>query len=283
MILARRPASRDGERARNPVIPILGLTWLVAGCAAASEGRLEYREDFQRRFDEAGVQGVFVTYEPSEDRYLANDFERMETAFIPASTYKIFNALVALETGVLEDETVTLPWDGVDRGWSMWNRDHDLRSAVQHSAVWFFQEVARRVGEERMQAHLDRAGYGNGDLSGGIDRFWLDGGLRISPHEQVQFLHRLQRGELPFSTRTMDLVREILVIEETDSFVLRAKTGWGVSSSPQVGWFVGYVQRGSKTLFFAMNLDIVEEQDAAARVAVTRRILGDLGAIGPDG
>ena len=256
---------------------VIGL--LLTGCGARTNESWVHRADFERHFDQAGVTGVFLAYEPHTGNFLTNDAERARTAFIPASTYKIFNSLVALETGVLADEHFTLTWDGIDRGWSEWNQDHDMRSAIKYSAVWFYQEVARRIGAERMQHHVDAAGYGNRDISGGIDQFWLEGGLRISPYEQINFLRRLYDGDLPFSPRTMDIVKDVLLFEKTETYTLRAKTGWGSRFSPQVGWFVGYVERDPKPLFFALNLDIVEEQDAEARIAITRRILGDLGML----
>jgi beta-lactamase class D len=238
-----------------------------------------HRPDFEQRFEEAGVTGVFLVFEPHTGSFLTNDAERARAAFIPASTYKIFNSLVALETGVLADEQSIIPWDGTDRGWSKWNQDHDLRSAIKYSAVWFYQEVARRIGAERMQHYVDAADYGNREISGGIDLFWLEGGLRISPYEQIRFLRRLHDGDLPFSQRTMDTVKDILIFEETETYTLRAKTGWGAHSTPQVGWFVGYVERESEPLFFALNLDIVENEDSEARIVICRRILGDLGAL----
>ncbi len=251
----------------------------VTGCGARKNESWVQREDFERRFEEAGVSGVFLAYEPHTGRFLTNDAERARAAFIPASTYKIFNSLVALETGVLDDEHSTLYWDGIDRGGSKWNQDHDLRSAIKYSAVWFYQEVARQIGAERMQYYIDAAGYGNRDISGGIDLFWLEGGLRISPYEQIYFLRRLYDGDLPFSQRTMDIVKDVLLFEATETYTLRAKTGWGVRFSPQVGWFVGYVERDPEPIFFALNLDIVENEDSKARIAIARRILGDLGVL----
>src|SRR5690606_25194157 len=119
---------------------------------------------------------------------------------------------------------------------------HTLRTALPASVVWYYQELARRIGAERMQAYLDRFEYGNRDISGGIDRFWLDGGLAISPVEQVRFLERLYRGELGVSEETTALVKELLVLEETPTFRLSGKTGWaglGTEGAQEVGWLVG--------------------------------------------
>ncbi|MCB1718370.1 MAG: class D beta-lactamase, partial [Candidatus Competibacteraceae bacterium] len=121
-----------------------------------------------------------------------------EQGFLPASTFKILNSLIALEVGAVADVDEELAWDGVDRGWTEWNRDHSMRTAIRVSAVWFYQELARRVGAERMRELVAKAGYGNRDVAGAIDTFWLDGAIRITPREQVAFLERLYRGDLPF-------------------------------------------------------------------------------------
>src|SRR5690606_21044420 len=139
-----------------------------------------------------------------------------DSGFIPASTFKIFNSLVALEAGAVASEEEVLEWDGVERGWDAWDQDHSMRSAIRVSAVWFYQELARRIGETRMQQYLREVRYGNQTMDGAIDDFWLSGGLRITPLEQVDFLVRLARNDLPFSDRTMAILRDILILEEGD-------------------------------------------------------------------
>lgn len=156
-----------------------------------------------------------------------------------------------------------------------WNRDHDLRSAFKVSAVWFYQELARRIGRERMQRHIDAVGYGNKDLDGGIDMFWLTGDLRITPKEQIDFLVRLHRNDLPFSQRTLDIVKDIMIFENAGEHVLRGKTG----QAGKVGWFVGYIERDGNVYFFANSMDILRPEDREARIQITRNILRDLDLI----
>jgi len=158
-----------------------------------------------------------------------------------------------------------------------WNKDHDLQSAFKHSAVWFYQEMARRIGPERMQRYINEIAYGNRDIGGGIDRFWLDGNLRITAREQVDFLVKLYGDQLPFSQRTIKIVKDIAIAEKTDSYTLRAKTGW----AKEIGWWVGYVERGDQPYFFAMNIDIKKDDDLPARMAVTRNILREMKILEP--
>ena len=184
-----------------------------------------------------------------------------------------------METGTLPDVETLHPWDSVTRFIPEWNRDQNLRSGIKYSAVWFYQEMARRVGQERMQMWVDSLGYGNQDISGGIDRFWLDGGLRITAHEQIAFLRRLKDDQLPFSQRNIDMVKDILINEQTDEYVLRAKTGWSIRTEPNVGWWVGWVERKEGNWFFAINIDMDEEGEEDARKIVVRKVLKSLGVL----
>ncbi len=144
---------------------------LLAGTSASQS-----THDFSKYFDEYNVKGSFLLYDQNKDEYIYYDSARCNTQFIPASTFKIFNSLVSLETGVIADENEIIKWDSIESN-KEWNRDHNMRSAIKYSVVWFYQELARRVGEERMQYYIDTVGYGNRDISGGIDRFWLVGGV----------------------------------------------------------------------------------------------------------
>jgi len=171
----------------------------------------------------------------------------------PCSTFKIPNSLVGLETGVIADENAVLPWDGVKRSRAEWNRDHTLASAIKVSAVWYYQELARRVGTERMQKLVSGIPYGNADISSGIDVFWLGRSLRISPDEQVAFLERLRLSRLPFSERSQQIVRSILVQESSGPIVYRGKTGsCGAGGSTGHGWWVGWVEKDGRATVFAM-------------------------------
>lgn len=245
----------------------------------SAEAIREERPDFGKFFADAGVEGTFLLYDVQKNTDLVWNPERGATSFIPASTFKIFNSLVALETGVIEDADDTIAWDGVEREIPDWNRTHDLRSAIKHSVVWYYQEIARRVGQERMQHYIDTVGYGNRNIGGGIDRFWLDGDLRISAEEQVNFLVRLRNNDLPFSQRTMDIVRDIMTLKRTDNYIYRGKTGWAIRDGSDVGWFVGYLQRGDSTWVFAMNIGMKGEEDIAKRKGITWQILHSLGLV----
>ena len=152
---------------------------------------LTEQRPWRHLFDAKGVQGTFVLHEPVGERWLVHDARRARERFLPHATFDIATALVGLETGALNDELEVFRWDGRPKPVALWERDHDLASGMAFGVAWMFQEIARRVGRARMREWLDRLEYGNRDTGGGIDHFWLQGGLRISAVEQVRFLHRL--------------------------------------------------------------------------------------------
>lgn len=253
-------------------IIVLFLTFLQIS------GHFEER-DFQTAFHEFGVDGSFLLYDLHADKYLMFNPGQIDTPFLPASTFKIFNSLVSLETGAIPDENAVIKWDGVVREIENWNHDTDLKDAFKNSTVWFYQELARRVGAGRMKKWLDDVGYGNADTSGGVDRFWLTGGLRITPREQIGFLVRLYKEDIPFSTRTIETVKRIMIAEEFPAYVLRAKTGWTQQNGQNIGWYVGYLERDRNVYFFATCIQCETDANgrfAESRVRITRNILHEL-------
>ncbi|MGP1665846.1 MAG: penicillin-binding transpeptidase domain-containing protein, partial [Rhodanobacter sp.] len=208
-------------------------------------------------------------------------------------------ALVALDTGAVTDEYEVIRWDGKPRGIEsglipQWNRDQTLASGLRYSTVWLYQILARRAGAAKMQQWIDRVDYGNRDIGGGIDQFWLTGKLRISAREQIDFLRRLADGQLPFSARAQEAVRRISVIESAPHYVMHAKTGWAGSRTRQdpagkagsdIGWYVGWLEADGRRWFFALNIDMRQPADQANRSALVRQALVQLGAlpIGHDG
>lgn len=242
--------------------------------------KIEERKDLKKFFEEYKHIGCFVLYDLKKDLYLKYNPEISATRFIPASTFKIFNSLVGLETGAVKDENEIMKWDGEKRTYNMWNQDQDMVSAFKYSAVWYYQELARRIGEEKMQHYIKLNHYGNEDISGGIDRFWLDGGLKISADEQIEFLKKIYKNEVKFSQRSIDILKRIMVYEQTDKYVIRAKTGWALRVKEQVGWFVGYVEKEDNVYFFALIIQTPNpEEGFVSRKEISFKILKELGVL----
>ena len=205
------------------------------------------------------------------------DVARAKQAFPPASTFKIANSLIALETGAVRDVDEVIPYGGKPQPFPQWERDMSMREAIAVSNVPVYQEVARRVGLERMDEWVRELGYGNGEIGEVVDRFWLDGPLEINAFEQARFVAMLARGELRVSERSRAMVREILKLEERDGALLYGKTGWATSEEPDVGWWVGWVERGGKVYAFALNMDMATEAEAPKRQQIAKALLAELG------
>ena len=233
--------------------------------------------------------GAFVLYDLKHDRYLRHNEARCRERFSPFSTFKIPNSLIGLDSGVITDAEFRIKWDAKkypahDQDtlpFSAWWQDQTLRTALKRSVVWYYRELALRVGERRMKEYVQRLHYGNEDASGPVNNFWLNSSLKISADEQVDFLRRFYKEELPVSKRSISIVREILTLEETPEYKLSGKTGGGPLGEERfLGWFVGYVETKENTYFFATEIEgptYVSIRDE--RIALTKRILAGLGYI----
>ncbi|MDQ1142714.1 class D beta-lactamase [Pedobacter agri] len=238
------------------------------------------RNDFKKIYDKYNVQGSFVIYNKNKDEYTYYNKEQTIRPFTPASTFKICNTLISLNSKVIDDEDVVIKWDGKQRQNPAWNHDTDMRDAFKNSTVWFYQELARRVGEKRMKAYLEKANYGNHDISGGIDAFWLTGGLRITPQQQIDFLRKLQSDKLPFSKSSMDILRDIMIVDNKQEYIIRAKTGSGKQDGVYIGWYVGYVTTKDNIFYFVNCIQTKEKNDNFnnARIEISNIILDEIGA-----
>ncbi len=240
---------------------------------------VEIRDDFTKYYERLNVEGSFLLYHQNTDALVGVNGKQFNQPFIPASTFKICNALIGLELGILKDEHHVFKWDSIKRQNPVWNKDMDLTEAFRTSCVWYFQELARKVGSKRYKKWLDKLPYGNADTSGGIDRFWLTGGLRISPEQQIDFLVKLNRNQLPFAFRNIDIVKNLMVMEQTPDYILRSKTGWGLQDSTEVGWYIGILEFREHIYYFVNCIQSKSNSNpdfAKARVEITRSIFTDL-------
>jgi beta-lactamase class D len=268
---------------RRHALALLAAAAIVPRALAnVAPQRSEIRDSLAKYFVDEGTVGTFVGYKTDDYLIIASDKDRSGQAFLPASTFKIPNSLIALETGVVGDpDKDVFKWDGVKRSIEAWNQDHTLRSAIAASVVPVYQEIARRIGQERMQKYVDLFEYGNRKLGGGIDQFWLTGELRIDPVQQIDFVDRLRRGVLPVGKRSQDLVRDILPVTKAGDATIHTKTGLlgAELGKPSLGWVVGWAEKGSAQTVFALNMDIREPRHVASRMKLAQQCLTDIGAI----
>jgi beta-lactamase class D len=279
------PERRTRLSALRAVLLLVAVAALLL--PAAAPARTELRPDLARHFAAAGTTGTMVIREARGDTIVVGA-RRSRLPYLPSSTFKIPNALIAIERGVASGAEQAYPGpnpnflvDGAPLLPAACEGDLTLASALTNSCIPIFQRIARRIGLPAYERAVRALRYGNRRVDGApLDRFWLEGPFGISAHEQVGFLDRLRRLRLPASKRALRAVGDMLVAERRDGFVLRVKTGYVFTTAPRVGWWVGWVERGRRAWTFALNLDMTRPEHFAARAEVGRAILGEVGALG---
>jgi beta-lactamase class D len=239
---------------------LLALVVLLASC---STNNITQEDSLKKYFDENKVIGCFGFFDNGQGQFsVYNMLRYRDSAYLPASTFKIFNSLVALGTGRIFSDTVVVPWDGVVRtgphGDTMqqWNKSMDMREAFAVSNVGFYQEMARRIGRDTMQKMLDSIGYGNKKIGNKIDMFWLDNSLKITPDEQLGLVKRLYFRQLAFQNREQEIVKDLMIREKNDKYILAYKSGWGkTEQGNQLGWLVGWIEENKHPYFFVLNVE----------------------------
>lgn len=251
------------------------VTLLCLVVSLTSLSARSYREapELARFFRDKGVQGTFALLDPTIDTVIVSNEARAKQRFTPASTFKIANSLLGLDTAAVKSVDEVLPYGGEPQRFKTWERDMNLRDAIKASNVPIYQELARRIGLERMRAGVKKLGYGNMEIGDVVDRFWLDGPLAISAVEQTEFLGRMVEGKLPLSAEVVGAVKEITLLEKTGSYALHGKTGWVFDTKQQIGWWVGWVERDGKFYPFALNIDMAGDEDAGKRIPIGRDCL----------
>jgi beta-lactamase class D len=224
-------------------------------------------------FARKGVSGTMVISSLYNGKSYIYNSARANNRYPVASTFKIFNTLISLEEKAVSGKDDLLKWDGHVYDFPDWNRDQTLESAFRSSCVWFYQELARRVGAETYRAYVGRSAYGELREPFEVTSFWLDGSLRISANEQVEFLRKVYLRTLPFNSSSYETLRQVMLAEKTPNWSLWAKTGWAAGNTPQIGWYVGYVETAGDVWFFATNIDIRTANDLPLRQSLTREAL----------
>ncbi|MDX2369657.1 MAG: penicillin-binding transpeptidase domain-containing protein [Colwellia sp.] len=194
-------------------------------------------------------------------QYNVNDQE----SFIPASTFKIPNTLIILEEGIIKDPFEVIKWDGKEREYAPWNKDQTLKTAFQYSCVWCYQRYALKVGDKKYHEYLRKFDYGNLLTGNDVERFWLDGKLRISVNDQISFLRKVHAEDLPIQKNHIQTLKRIMVSEDNEDYKIWSKTGW----SGKDGWYVGYLVTDGQTWFFANHIEINENSDLEFRKKLT--------------
>jgi len=246
---------------------------------SCSPSKMKIQNKYKIYFEDIKAEGAIIIYDMNKDFTTLYNKDMAGEGLLPSSTFKIYNALIGLESGVIPDKDYIIKWDGINYSSPEWNKDNTLETAINNSVTWYYQELARKVGNKKMDMYIKKLEYGNMDISEGIDTFWLEGDLRISAEEQLNLLIKLYKNELPFSKRAQDIVKEIIIIEKTPNYILRGKTGH-VMRLPDIYYslFVGYLEQNNNIYFFAASLKKLKDdfKDFGEALEVTVKILKDM-------
>jgi beta-lactamase class D len=247
---------------------------LILNSFVASAQRITER-DLQKYFDEHNLQGSFLLLDAQAKQYTAYNLKRCRQGFLPASTFKIPNTLIGLETGAVRDTSEIFRWDGVTRTISAaWNQDMTLATALRVSCVPCYQQLARRIGAARYNQWLPKLQYGRMVVTPAtVDMFWLEGPSRITQFEEIDFLQRLERNQLPVARQHQETVKALLVLGRGANWTLHGKTGWTSSKDYNNGWFVGWLEQNGKPYFFALNVEPKNNGPATEAFIKGRRAL----------
>lgn len=230
-------------------------------------------------FENIQTTGVLITYDGKNFQKYGNDLSRVDQRYIPASTFKMLNALIGIQHHKTSPNEV-FKWDGQKRAFRSWEKDLTLAEAMQASAVPVYQELARRIGLKLMASEVKRVGYGNQNIGTQVDNFWLVGPLEITPVEEVKFAYALAKQQLPFDPSTQQQVRDMLLIENVQGTRIYAKSGWGMDVNPQVGWWTGWVEQpNGQVTAFSLNMEMKKAEHADARKAIVYQALQQLGLL----
>ncbi len=262
------------------IVRISYFLFLISFFISCSSNNIQTDDGLQKYFDQYHVTGTFGMYDNGHAQFKIYNLKRFtDSAYLPASTFKIVNSLIGLQTGVITNEKMVIPWDGIVRSNADWNKDLTMEEAFKVSAVPYYQEVARRIGKDTMQDWLDSLGYaakyGRAVIKNDIDSFWLDNNIKITADEQLGLVKKLYFNQLPFQKRAQEIVKKVMLQESNSNYKLSYKTGWGFKENGNsIGWIVGWEEENLHPYFFVLQIEGPHDIDMKnIRTSILKNIL----------
>lgn len=239
---------------------IIALTLLLASCTF---NNVKEDNSLKKFFTDNKVEGCFALMDNGTGRFTIHNLGRYrDSSYLPASTFKIVNSLIGLQTGIISSDSMVIKWDGIERPVADWNKDLTMYDAFRVSSVPYFQEVAKRIGKDTMQFWLDSLGYGAHNdkekviIKSRVDSFWLDNSIKVTPDAQLGLVKRLYFDQLPFFKTYQEMVKRAMLFEDNTKYRLGYKTGWAsASNGNSIGWVVGWIEENNHPYFFVLNLE----------------------------
>ncbi|MEO7923337.1 MAG: penicillin-binding transpeptidase domain-containing protein [Chitinophagaceae bacterium] len=262
---------------------ILSCLFVVVVLSSCSQNNVKKDKSLEKFFTENKVEGCFALMDNGTGKFTVHNLARYrDSSYLPASTFKIVNSLIGLQTGKISSDSMLIKWDRVKRRVEDWNKDLTMREAFKVSSVNYYQEVARRIGRDTMQLWLDSLKYGSRKITTTIDSFWLDNSLKITPDEELGLVKRLYFDQLPFFKTYQETVKSAMLYtgENNANYRLGYKTGWGFTEKDHsLGWVVGWIEENNHPYFFVLNIESTDRNFdmSVVRVKMLKDILKHLG------
>lgn len=265
----------------NCLLLLVRCLLLISCFVTCSPNNVKIDNSLKHFFDEQHVIGTFAMLDNGTGQFTIYNLKRYrDSSYLPASTFKIVNSLIGLQTGKISNDSMVIKWDGIKRPNPAWNKDLTMYEAFRVSAVPYYQEVARRIGKDTMQRWLDSISYGTKKITTRIDSFWLDNSLKITPDEELGLVKKLYFNQLPFFNDYEDIVKRAMLFEDNSDYKLSYKTGWGRNEKGHpLAWVVGWIEENKHPYFFVLNFESADP-DAdipGIRMKMLKGILKQLG------
>ncbi|HKJ80352.1 MAG TPA: penicillin-binding transpeptidase domain-containing protein [Prolixibacteraceae bacterium] len=217
------------------------------------------QQNLKKPFKECGIEGSITIYDLKAKKWIASDIQDSQFPTLPASTFKIINTLIALESGVIKCENEIIKWPGATDTIKYGYRpgiyhDMTMKDAFKASAGWAYVELSKKIGKEKYTSYLTECKYGNMNISTKDPDFWNFGDFAISPANQIEILKGIYEETLPFKKESFAILKNMMMEEQSESYILRAKTGWTRDGGKDAGWWVGYVERKDNVYFLQHDL-----------------------------
>lgn len=251
---------------------LVSAAFFISFLWSCSVNNIREDESLSKYFKQHNVDGTFAMFDNGTGEFTIYNIERYrDSAYLPASTFKIVNSLVGIETGRIRDSAMII-------------NDLKMFEAFKTSNVPWYRELARRIGKDTMQHWLDTLGYGQRYIKpvikDNLDTFWLDNSVKVTADEQLGLAKKLYFGQLPFQPRSQRMVKNVMLMENNSNYKLSYKTGWGHSEKGNtIGWVVGWIEENRHPYFFVLQMESPEPayNMGEVRVDILKSILRQYG------
>jgi beta-lactamase class D len=252
----------------------LFLTFFLFAFSSCTVNRAKVNNDLKKYFDSAYVDGSFSFLNNQLGDITVYNM-KLDTQRLSAGTsFKILNTLIGVQTGKINNENTLIKTDS-GSGKSM-----TLKEAFNTSSFPYFQSLARQIGKDTMQFWIDSISYGNKNVSGSLDSFWLNNSLKISPDEQLGLMSKIYFDQLPFQKYAQQMVENLMLQEDNTLYKLSYTTGTGIDqNNNSFSWTLGWVEENRHVYFFVTfiktpdkNLDL-----KATGIHISKSILKEMG------